>query len=147
LESFQGFVNDAGSQPASRIPGLSLLRLDSAAGLAVGTCVLLLAGFLSEWFQLPVNLLRITGAVNIAYGLYSGRLAIRAWRGLPPSRLSLKVLVVGNALWVPVCFTLALVTWPYASWLGSAHLIGEGIFVGVLAIVEANTFLRQGTRT
>jgi hypothetical protein len=123
--------------------GLRLLRFDSGAGLLAGTMVLLFAQWLSVWFQLPAALLYATGAVNILYGLYSGRLAWRASRGRAPSRTALRILVCGNAAWLPVCLALAAITWPYASWLGSAHLVGEGLFVGTLAAVEAKAFLRS----
>lgn len=118
-----------------------LLRFDSIAGLSAGVAVLLLRHPLSAWEQIPAPLLAVTGAANLLYGSYSGLLAYRASRGNPASRLALRTLVIANGGWAVFCLVLVAVTWSYSSWLGVAHLGGEGLFVGLLAYIESRVFL------
>jgi len=110
----------------------NLLWLDCGAAALVGTGVLLLSGPLSTLEGLPRELLLFTGVINLIYGSYSFSLAVRSER---PARL-IKLLVLANLAWVPVCFALAVAFADDATPFGFAHLIGEGIFVGLLAIVE-----------
>ena len=72
------------------------------------------------------------GAVNLLYAGYAGSLAIRRRR----PRALLYVLIIGNTLWMGVCLALALRFAEQASLLALAHLIGEALFVGVLAACE-----------
>jgi len=109
-----------------------LLWIDSRAGLAVGFGMFVLSGWLSSWFGLPRELLLIMGAANLAYGLYSGWLFTRTLR--PPGAIT--ALVVANGIWAMSCLTAAYHFAPGASVFGLAHLVGEGLFVGTLAVVE-----------
>lgn len=110
----------------------NLLWVDGLAGAAVGVVVLTVSGSLSEWYQLPRDLLFFTGLANLAYGSYSLSLARRSVR---PMSLIL-LLVVANSLWVVVCAILVAVFGQTASFFGLAHLVGEGLFVGGLACLE-----------
>jgi len=110
----------------------NLLWLDCGAAILVGTGVILFSVALSSWEGLPRGLLLFTGVVNVIYGSYSFSLAIRAQR---PENL-IKLLVLGNLAWVPVCFGLALAFVESATAFGLLHLIGEGVFVGLLAVLE-----------
>ena len=109
-----------------------LLWIDSLAGLTVGIAVLLAAGWLQALYQLPIDLLYFTGTVNVAYGLYSLSLVVRSKR--PPNLI--KLLVVANLTWAVICLWLAYHFSNTASPFGLAHLFGEGIFVGSLALLE-----------
>lgn len=102
-----------------------------AAGIA-GVLVVLFAAPLSDLEGLPRELLVFTGVVNLLYGSYSLSLAVRAERTVR----SIKLLVLANFAWVPVCFALAATFAGSATPLGLFHLVGEGIFVGTLAIFE-----------
>ena len=94
--------------------------------------MVLLSAPLSTLEGLPRELLLFTGAANLMYGSYSFSLARRHHR---PERL-IKVLVIANLAWVPVCFALAIAYASTATPFGFLHLIGEGVFVGGLAVLE-----------
>jgi hypothetical protein len=113
----------------------TLLRVDSGGGLTAGVLVLLFRRELSAIENLPEVLLLFTGAVNVGYGLYSGSLL----RGVPAAG-ALRALVVANAVWAGLCVILAAGTWGGASGWGTAHLAGEGGYVGLLAWVEYRRF-------
>lgn len=98
----------------------------------MGVVVIAFAGPLSEFEGLPRGLLLFTGVVNLVYGSYSFSLATRRHR---PAGL-ITALVVANFAWVPVCFSLAIVYAGSATPFGLLHLGGEGVFVGLLALLE-----------
>lgn len=109
-----------------------LLWIDSGAAIAVGIGVLLLSTPLGELEGLPRGVLVFTGVANLLYGSFSLSIAVRIQR---PMRL-IKTLVAGNLAWVPVCFGLAVAFHEQATIWGFGHLVGEGVFVGVLAFLE-----------
>ncbi|MEZ4425769.1 MAG: hypothetical protein R3E98_20410 [Gemmatimonadota bacterium] len=106
--------------------------MDCGAAALVGTLVLLASGPLSAFEGLPRGLLLFTGAVNLIYASFSFSLAVRPRR---PLRL-LRLLVAANLAWVPVCLALAFAFADRASVFGLIHLIGEAVFVGLLASLE-----------
>ena len=110
----------------------NLLWIDGLGALIVGLLVVGLSGFLSSFYGLPRGILLFTGVVNLIYCSYSLTLAARSSRSL---RL-IKILVVANLAWTPVCFTLAALYFEGATVFGLIHLIGEGIYVGSLACLE-----------
>jgi hypothetical protein len=109
-----------------------LLWFDCTAAGVAGAAMLALGGLLAPLLGLPRVLLVFTALVNLAYGAYSFSLA----RQPAAPRGRVKALVIANFSWVAVCALLALRFANPASWLGAAFLLGEGIFVGVLAAVE-----------
>ncbi len=109
-----------------------LLWLDGLAAAFAGAVMLLAIRWLSDWYQLPEPLLRLIGAVNLAYGTYSLRLAMRSVR---PKNFIL-FLIIANFFWAGMCFWLAVAFAETASFFGLAHLIGEAAFVGGLASLE-----------
>ena len=117
-----------------------LLIADSVGGLLVGVCVLALLSPLAALERQSSTVLMITGIANIVYGTYSGQLALRAASGGRLASAELRVLIYANAAWLPVCLALAASTASHASWLGIAHLVGEGIYVGALAWFERRVF-------
>ena len=110
----------------------ALLWVDCTAGIFAGVLVLAGSSWLSEFYALPRPLLAATGAANVAYGLFSFSLARRAAR----PRSLIVLLVVANALWAVFCVIVAAHFAATASLFGLAHLIGEAIVVGGLAVLE-----------
>lgn len=110
----------------------SLLWIDSRAGLAVGASMLALFPWLTELYGLPRVLLISTGIANVTYGTYSFVLERRAER---PHNL-LMLLVVANFMWSVLCFGMVFLFATSAQLLGTAVLMFEGAFVGVLAMLE-----------
>ena len=109
-----------------------LLWIDCTAGALAGAVVLALSGWLSQLEGLPREVLLFTGAVNLLYACYSFSLAIQARRKM----WWIKLLVFANLAWVPVCLGLAFFFRNQATPWGFAHLIGEAVFVGGLAVLE-----------
>ncbi len=109
-----------------------LLHIDSGAALLAGAFVLTFSAWLSRLYLLPRRFVVLIGAANIAYGLFSGSLALRAHR---PRSLIL-ALVAGNASWAVLCAIASIAVAGTASAFGLAQLIGEGLFVAWLAALE-----------
>ena len=117
---------------APRYPLRDLLWVDCTAGAAAGAAMLTLSGWLGSLYGLPRELLLFMGAVNLLYASYSFSLARRARR----SRNSIDLLVFANVAWVPVCLGFAVMFRDAATAFGVAHLLGEAMFVGALALLE-----------
>lgn len=109
-----------------------LLWFDSAAGLSAGIAMLALSEWLHALYALPRALLLGMGVANLAYGTYSGWLASRRER----PRAALLTLIAANATWAGLCWLGAMRYADPASVLGLMHLVGEGLFVGGLAMLE-----------
>lgn len=111
---------------------ISLLWVDSLAGLIVGVFMLLLSGPLSRLYDLPQAGIVFMGTMNLAYGSHSFSLARRKAR---PKALLL-LLIAANACWGVLCIAAAFAFASSASYLGVGSLAFEGLFVGGLAILE-----------
>ena len=118
------------AHPATPTP--KLLWIDSLGGLAAGVLVLALAGWLAPLEGLPSEVLAFTGAMNLVYGSYSLALALRKRRKRP----AVYALIFANAAWLPVCLALTAAFWKTITPFGVLHLVGEGLYVGGLALVE-----------
>lgn len=112
-----------------------LLWFDCAAAAIVGTATLAFSGLLAPLFGLPRAVVVFTGLVNLAYGAFSFSLA----RQPSPARGWVRALVTANLLWVGVCVVMAIYFAGPGSWLGAGYMLAEGLFVGILATVEART--------
>lgn len=110
----------------------NLIWVDGLAGFLVGVAMFALSHWLAPLYDLPLSLLYFMGGANLMYGTYSLTLAPRSQR----PRALIHLLIVANLGWGMLCFVLAARYWSSASWLGLAHLIGEGLIVGGLACVE-----------
>ncbi|MBX3465884.1 MAG: hypothetical protein KF878_03170 [Planctomycetes bacterium] len=119
----------------------AILCLDAGAGATVGLLLLVLRAWVAELYGLPLALVEVVGAANLAYGCCSGTLALRAALGRAPSRAAVAALIAANATWAVVCVGLVALTWPSATAFGVAHLALEGLFVGGLAALEARLVL------
>ncbi len=109
-----------------------ILWLDSLAGLAVGILVLSLSNWLSTFLGLPRDLLHVTGAANLIYGCYSLTLAMRKHRPMT----GIKFLVFANLSWTVACVVFFFLYRENATVFGKVLLLGEGLFVGCLAVFE-----------
>ncbi|MCY1009174.1 hypothetical protein OV079_27140 [Nannocystis pusilla] len=114
----------------------AILWLDGSAACAAGVVVLALHDALARLHAFPPALVLLIGAVNLAYSCYSGTLAVRASRGRTPTRRAIDILVVANLAWVAACAAIVALTADTASIFGLAHVGLEGLFVGMLAVLE-----------
>jgi hypothetical protein len=114
----------------------AILRLDGGAGFSVGVAVLALHAWVAQLHALPRSLVLFIGAANLAYGSYSGTLAIRAALHKTPTRTAIDVLIAANALWCVVCAAVLITTFRSASAFGLAQVALEGLFVAALAVAE-----------
>lgn len=110
----------------------NILWVDSAAALAAGVVVLSLIPFFHKIHHLPKPLLAFIGGVNLLYGTCSLTLAIKKER--TPTLILL--LVLANAAWAINCVRLTFMYSQVMSLFGALHLIGEAVFVGLLAYLE-----------
>ena len=122
---------------------MTILSIDSLAGLAVGVLTLaltpLLTGPLFEW---PIGYVFFIGGANILYGCYSGVLVLFARRRQRISRTGVILLILANSIWAGQCFAQI---W----WLSQGapplllllHMGAEAAFVLVLAFQEARDVL------
>lgn len=109
-----------------------LLWVDGVGGLAVGLAVIFLNDALSALYGLPRALVLAIGITNLVYGSYSLLLLLRKKRPLHLIHL----LVGGNLLWSLVCAGIVIAFFDTASPTGLALLLGEGLFVGGLGLLE-----------
>lgn len=109
-----------------------LLWIDGLGGLTVGILVLAAERWLAEWYGLPRAVVLFMGAANLAYGSYSTSLARRAERPIP----LITLLSCANIGWLFVCASLAIRHAGTATLLGHIVLIGEGLYVGGLGLLE-----------
>lgn len=113
-----------------------ILWLDSLGALLAGVLVLGLRERLADLYGLPLALVTAVGLVNLMYGCGSGTLARQASRGTRPARRWVDLLIACNLAWAGVCVILAATWWAEASPWGLAQLLGEGVYVGGLGLVE-----------
>ena len=122
-------------------PALQTLRFDSLGALIAGCCTLALEPLLTAWYAWPDGLVLFVGCANLAYGAYSGILALifRRLDALP--RWTVIVLILANGAWAIHCVARAAWLHDTASYLGLGHLLLEGCWVGTLAYLEARIVL------
>jgi hypothetical protein len=109
-----------------------LLRFDSAAGLSWGLVFLLLPGPVGAWTGFaPEVVLGIAGA-NLLYGVCAAGVAL-TFAGRPGR---VRGLGAANLGWGLLCLGASALSWPPATGLGRALLVGEGLAVGLLGLVE-----------
>lgn len=126
---------------AFHAPARKLLSLDGGAGFVVGVGMLALSRWLLPLYALSTALFYFVALANVAYGVYAGTLAIRAWRGVAPTRLATIALIGANAAWAVVCAVLVLRVAPTAHMLALGHIALEGMFCAGLAVAERRIVL------
>lgn len=122
-----------------------LLSIDSLAGLIAGGLVLAALPIVTVWHNWSYDFARFIGLANVAYGCYSGVLALYARRRMRIARLTAILLIVANSAWAVHCLAQVWLLRESASYLGLAHLLLEAIFVGGLAYIESRIVLPVAT--
>lgn len=109
-----------------------LLWIDCIAATLAGVLVLSLTDAIVRLYAMPADWLRLIGLVNLLYACLSGTLALRRRRPL-----SLVVMLsFANGAWSMICVGIAVAMAGTATSFGMAHLLGEAVFVGSLAMLE-----------
>lgn len=109
-----------------------LLWIDCCGGLLVGILTIAASQFLAQWENLSIKLILFMGIANLVYGGYSLSLAL----GRNRSRPAINLLALANMAWLPVCITMVILNFSEIYALGLLHLLGEGLFVGALGLLE-----------
>ena len=109
-----------------------ILWIDGLGGLIVGVLVVFLHPFLADWYGLPAELVLLMGMTNCGYGCYSGFLAKRCECSLQ----AIVFLVFANFMWMGVCLFMWFIFRERMTVWGQIVVLGEGIYVGVLAGLE-----------
>ena len=110
----------------------NILWLDCIGGLIVGVAVLTFFRAVGSLGGLQTAVVIGMGLANLLYGSYSLFVATRKPR---PRRL-VEILAYGNMAWLGVCVLVTFLEWDRVTPLGILHVIGEGIYVAGLGIVE-----------
>ena len=109
-----------------------ILWIDCLGGLFAGIAMLSLAGWISKLESLPIEFVVGMGCANLAYGTYS------VWVTLsrPRSQRKIEILAASNVAWLFVCLAIVVKHRGGLSPLGNLHVVGEGVYVAGLGIVE-----------
>lgn len=115
-----------------------LLWFDAMAGTSVGLAMFALAGILAPLFGYSLRFACALAAINFAYGCFALSLATR----FPASTAAIRYLIAANAAWPLISVALMTALRDSATGLGLAYLAAEGVFVGGLAMAEAQALGR-----
>lgn len=122
---------------------ITILTIDSLAGLSVGVLTLaltpLLVGSIFGW---PIEYVYFIGGANVIYGCFSGALVLSYRRTKRVSIVAVILLIIANGAWAGQC--LAQIWWLSKgdpAGLLLVHMGLEALFVGVLAFLEAKHVL------
>ena len=110
----------------------SLLRIDAAGGLVVGSLFLAGSAWIAPLLGLPRPLIVGVALANLAYGCFSFTLNRRPQRPLA----LLNTLIIGNVAWGVLCLGIAAYVWSDATVLGRLHVLLEAVLVAGLGLVE-----------
>ncbi|TGM12236.1 hypothetical protein EHQ81_14295 [Leptospira selangorensis] len=119
-----------------------ILTLDSTGALIVGVFILLFSSLISNLNGWQESFTHIEGFANLVYGSYSGILLL-LFRKKNLHRVFVFILIIANSLWGLQCFTQAWRLKEEATHIGTAVLLLEGIYLIVLAYLEAKFVLPQ----
>lgn len=109
-----------------------ILWVDGLSAAFVGVLVFLTKDWLQELYNLPTELILCLAFANISYATYSLYLAKKSARSLG----SIRFLVFANLIWSVVCVLIIMLFFKSISIWGQLFLIGEAIFVVMLATYE-----------
>ena len=107
----------------------NILWIDGIGALGIGILVLLFHRWLFVWYGLPLQIVFMIGMINVTYGVYSSFLAKKCAR----SFIAVWFLIVSNMIWCFICVLLCIAFGDTMTILGNIVVMGEGIYVGVLA--------------
>ena len=113
-------------------PNDRILWLDYIVGLVVGLAVIMLCRLISDIENLPVSIVGTMGVANLLYGSYSLFVTTRRGR----SKKLIEILAVANVIWLFICISILVCYWQQISIFGLIHVLGEGVYVAVLGLVE-----------
>jgi hypothetical protein len=118
----------------------NLLRLDAAGGLGAGAVVLALRVPIAALYAVDLDVVWLVGGANLAYGCFSGTLAlVHTLAGRVP-QAALTALAVANVFWGGFCLVLAAALLGHAGPLLFVHLGLEAVVVGGLGFYEWRVF-------
>ncbi|MCR9142679.1 MAG: hypothetical protein NXI24_10545 [bacterium] len=123
---------------------ITILTVDSLAGLAVGILTLALTPLLSgPVFAWPIEYVYFIGGANVIYGCYSGALVLGYRRTNQVWSAGAILLIIANSAWAGQCFAQIwwLSTTGEPPLLLLVHMGLEALFVAVLAYQEARHVL------
>jgi predicted membrane channel-forming protein YqfA (hemolysin III family) len=120
------------SSITSRSPR-TVLRLDGALCLAMGTVLIAMRAAIAGPTGLPTGFLLAAGVLLLPVGLFI--LAV-AWPPGPP-RSGVAIVVIGNALWVQASIGVLAVGFVQPTLFGAVLILGQAVAVAVIAAVEA----------
>lgn len=109
-----------------------LLWIDSLGALLVGVPVVLFRESIAVLHNLPLNTVVFLGVANLVYGCFSLSIAVRKKRSVS----IISTLAIANILWAPICWILYSMYSSEISLLGTLHILGESLYVGMLGIIE-----------
>ena len=109
-----------------------ILWLDCIGGLVVGCAVLAFCGLLSDLENLPISIVGVMGFANLIYGGYSFFVTTRRNR----SKRLVGILAIANMTWLFICVSILIFYWHRINTIGLVHVLGEGVYVATLGLVE-----------
>jgi hypothetical protein len=113
--------------------GERILWVDWMGAALVGVTVVMIHPWLARLYSLPDSLILALGIVNLAYGSYSFTLCMfQQFR----TKYGVYCLIFANVAWLFVCIGLCIAYSRHANLIGMAQLLGEGVYVAALGVVE-----------
>ena len=109
-----------------------VLLLDAVSCTGTGLLLIAAAGPLAAMLSLPEVLLREAGIVLLPFAVFVGYLAIRA----SVARAAVWSVIALNVVWVVDSFVLLITDWVAPNGFGYAFVIGQALFVVVMAELE-----------
>jgi hypothetical protein len=108
------------------------LLADAALCAVAGIALVLAAGPLGTFLELPAAVLRIAGVIFIPFAAFAGWLGTRS----RVRRTLVFVLIALNALWAVDSVLLLLSGWVETTPLGECFVVGQALLTAVVAEVE-----------
>jgi hypothetical protein len=108
------------------------LLADATLTAVAGIALVLAAGPLGAFVDLPATILRIAGVIFIPFAAFAGWLGTRR----RVHRTLVFVVILLNALWAVDSVLLLLARWVETTPLGEGFVIGHALIIGVIAEVE-----------
>jgi hypothetical protein len=108
------------------------LLTDATLSAIAGIALVLAAGPLATFLELPEAALRIAGVIFIPFAAFAGWLGTRA----RVRRTLVFVVIVLNALWAVDSVLLLLTRWVETKPLGEWFVIGHALIIAVIAEME-----------